>query len=85
MKKETPFVLRGTGEREPGRKGDEMCTGGGSTGVRKREIEGGKLCKIAQYFEIKNSAKRLEPTKIRWELGLKCTGSVPLSPSFCSL
>jgi len=83
--------LCGGGQEDgsPGEKGDERCTGGGIRGFGKRELEGEKLCKIAQYLEIKNSEKRLEPTKIGRELGLKGTESGRFKPSslpcFCSL
>ena len=65
------------GDRSLGEKGRCMEGGGGGRGDRKRGGKREKKGKLAQHFTIfsnQNSAKRREPTKIKWEPGIKGAG-----------
>ena len=64
-KKETSFVLRGIGEREPGRKRGRHREAG--------DKGGNKLCNIAQYFAIKE-CKEVGANNTRAGIGIEGYG-----------
>ena len=73
--------------REPGRKGDGRCTGGGRRGGGKRDSQGGgkqeKKGKIMQHcaiFHNRKNAKGQEPKNTGREPGLKGLGSGRFKP-----